>query len=142
MLDVEVIGGSKLPEEALCRLVAIALVKALIHDDFVSREVAPQALTEFVGTAAHDGHATWTAIEVFQQFPHGPRRRGVDGVGRDLRKLGEDEPAGPKTGMRQAQLGRVDDPIAVEEQIEVKRPFAPADGPLPALGMLDLMKAF
>jgi probable rRNA maturation factor len=38
MLDVEVIGGSELPEEALCRLVAIALASAGVEEGHVAVE--------------------------------------------------------------------------------------------------------
>jgi probable rRNA maturation factor len=38
MLDVEVIGSSELPEEALCRLVAIALASAGVEEGHIAVE--------------------------------------------------------------------------------------------------------
>ena len=54
MLDVEVIGSSELPEEALCRLVAIALASAGIEEGHVAVEfVEAERIAEL--NTAHRG---------------------------------------------------------------------------------------
>ena len=42
--------------------------------------------------------------------------------------------------MRDDQLGRVDDPIVEEQQVEVQRPLAPSDRPDPAELRFDLLE--
>ncbi len=80
------------------------------------------------------------AVEVRQHLDHGPFRDGIDGVGSDFRERLEDESTNRQPGMRNGQLGRVDDPIVEEQQVEVERPLAPADRPDPAEPRFDLVE--
>ena len=79
MLDVEVIGSSLLPEEALCRLVAIALASAGIEEGhlavefvrFGGADVVRHRLVQRI-VEAYDEHAERAAPEL---RPAQPDRR-------------------------------------------------------------------
>jgi hypothetical protein len=42
--------------------------------------------------------------------------------------------------VRKAQLGRVDDPVVEQKQIEIERALAPSNGTFPSESSLDLLK--
>ena len=52
----------------------------------------------------------------------------------------EDESAVAQSRMRNAQLGRVDDPVVEEQQVEIQRPLAPSDRPDAAELRFDLLQ--
>jgi hypothetical protein len=70
--------------------------------------------------------------EVCQQFQDRPLPDRIDDLRCDFGERFQDEAAVRVPGMGHDQLGRLDDPIAEEEQVEIQGPLAPADGPDPA----------
>ena len=73
-----------------------------------------------------------------QQLAHRPSRHRIAPVGCDLRQRLQHESPLPESRMRHDQIRRLDDVVAVQDQIQIERPWRTRVGPLAAESLLDI----